>query len=229
MDQPGNFDPVILFEDPNLLVIEKPAGLLSQADGSGAADLVSWLQRYLGRPYVGLVHRLDRNTTGLMVVAKRTKSAQRLSVALQAGKIFRRYRAWLTGDVREPRTWKHFLKKDEHSNRVTVHRHPVPGTKEAILHLTPLTPSTWDGLPITLVQIQLETGRSHQIRAQCSAEGFPLVGDVKYATSKSFKKQPISRPALHSAEIDFPHPIGGKSLHFTSELPEDMKRLGHPR
>src|SRR6476646_8222582 len=89
--------PKIIFEDPNLIVLSKPAGLLSQGEHKGDPNLVDWLRIYLGRPYVGLVHRLDRNTSGIMVVAKRTKAAQRLTEQLQSGKLERTYLAWLEG------------------------------------------------------------------------------------------------------------------------------------
>src|SRR6185312_17156504 len=89
------FTPKILFEDQHLIVLSKPAGLLSQGEKTGDENLVDWLRTYLGRPYVGLVHRLDRNTSGIMVVAKRTKSAQRLTDALQKGDLHRSYLGWV--------------------------------------------------------------------------------------------------------------------------------------
>src|SRR4051812_21602955 len=103
--------PKILFEDPHLLVLDKPAGLLSQGEKTGDENLVDWLRQYLGRPYVGLVHRLDRNTSGVMVIAKRTKSASRLTEALQAGKIDRSYLAWVEGRLERPVRWEHYLWK----------------------------------------------------------------------------------------------------------------------
>ena len=103
-------DPKIIYEDTHLVVLSKPAGLLSQGEKTGDINLVDWLRDYFGRHYVGLVHRLDRNTSGIMVVAKRTKAAQRLTLALQKGELNRIYRAWLIGTLSQPVRWKHFLK-----------------------------------------------------------------------------------------------------------------------
>src|SRR6476620_8069363 len=105
-------NPKIIFEDQHLIVLSKPAGLLSQGEHKGDENLVDWLRAYLGRPYVGLVHRLDRNTSGLMVVAKRTKSAQRLTDSLQKGDLERTYLAWLVGNLKETVQWQHSLVKD---------------------------------------------------------------------------------------------------------------------
>ena len=94
-------NPKIIFEDKNIIVLDKPAGLLSQGDISGEKNLVDWLRRLLGRHYVGLVHRLDRNTSGIMVVAKRTKAAKRLSASLQEGQLNRIYLAWIIGNLKK--------------------------------------------------------------------------------------------------------------------------------
>ncbi|HUP57010.1 MAG TPA: pseudouridine synthase, partial [Bdellovibrionota bacterium] len=141
-------EPVILFEDTHLLVLSKPAGLLSQGEKTGDANLVDWLRDYLGRPYVGLVHRLDRNTSGAMVVAKRTKSANRLSEALKAGQLEREYLAWVEGYVPrlgEPLRWEHRLEKDERTNRVRVLGSAARAGQAAILTATPLQSGAWNG------------------------------------------------------------------------------------
>jgi 23S rRNA pseudouridine1911/1915/1917 synthase len=220
--------PSILFEDTHLLVLSKPAGLLSQGERTGDANLVDWLREYLGRPYVGLVHRLDRNTSGAMVVAKRTKSANRLSEALREGKLEREYLAWVEGYVPrlgEPLRWEHLLEKDERTNRVRVLTPVRPGKagtgKPAILTARPLQAGAWDGQPVSLLRLKLETGRSHQIRAQSSHEGFPLLGDRKYGA----KLAGFPRVALHSWRIRFPHPMSGETLSFEAPLPEDMRGL----
>src|SRR3954466_7112299 len=123
--------PKILFEDQHLVVLSKPAGLLSQGEKTGDENLVDWLRGYFGRNYVGLIHRLDRNTSGLMVVAKRTKSAQRLTDALQDGSLKRTYLAWVVGDLRAPTTWEHWLLKDEAKNVVRAVAKETPGAKSA--------------------------------------------------------------------------------------------------
>ncbi|MGE0614055.1 MAG: RluA family pseudouridine synthase [Bacteriovoracia bacterium] len=212
----GRPAPRILFEDTHLVVLSKPAGLLSQGEHTGDENLVDWLRGHFGRNYVGLVHRLDRNTSGLMVVAKRTKSAQRLTQALQTGKICRSYLAWLSGSLPRPVCWTHWLSKDGDSNTVRVVAPHSPGAKAALLNARPRRPGTWEGSPITLMEIELDTGRSHQIRVQAASEGHPLVGDAKYGSALRFH-----RPALHSFRIRFSHPMSGEELEFVEEFPGD--------
>lgn len=217
----------ILFEDTHLIVLSKEAGLLSQGDDSGEPDLVSQLREYFGRNYVGLVHRLDRNTSGLMVVAKRSKSAERLTRALTTGKLTRAYQAWLCGSLvgTETQRWRHFLLKDESTNTVRSVREGTPQAKEAVLKVTPLAPGRFKGLPIQLAKFELETGRSHQIRVQAATMGHPLVGDRKYGKGASPELMDFARPALHSCEIEFPHPMTHELMRFEEALPNDLESL----
>lgn len=210
-------DVSILFEDPHLIVLSKPAGLLSQADISEEPDLVSWLRVYLKRNYVGLIHRLDRNTSGIMIVAKRTKSAQRLTDALQKGEIQRSYLAWLVGSLDSEVRWTHHLEKDPRTNTVRVVKKAGQG-KIATLSAKPLRKALWRSHLCTLAEIILETGRSHQIRVQAAHEGLPLLGDRKYGKSLDF-----TRVALHSHTLRFPHPMSGDSLTFQAPLPADLQ------
>lgn len=210
--------PEILFEDNHLLVLSKPAGLLSQGEHKGDPNLVDWLRGYLGRPYVGLVHRLDRNTSGLMVVAKRTKSAQRLTESLQTGKLCRSYLAWVEGELPETVKWKHALLKTEKTNTVRVVPETTPKAQVAILSGKRVRTAHFGNSILTLAEFTLETGRSHQIRAQSSHEGFPLLGDAKYGSRVRF-----ARTALHSYRISFPHPMSSEIMDFKTELPEDMR------
>lgn len=219
--------PRLLLEDQHLIVLSKPAGLLSQGEHRGDPNLVDWLRSYLGRPYVGLIHRLDRNTSGIMIVAKRTKAAQRLTDALQKGDIRRTYLGWVIGNFGSPVGnsvhWTHHLKKNPKTNTVQVVN---TGGQEAILTAKPLAYSKLNQTPITLVEFRLETGRSHQIRAQSAYEGFPLLGDHKYSSSKiKFPIPPFPRPALHSFQIEFPHPMTGEWLQLEDPLPPDLKQL----
>lgn len=223
MRLPLPLTPRILEEDTHLLVLSKPAGLLSQGAKGGDPNLVDWLRGYLGRPYVGLIHRLDRNTSGLMVVAKRTKSARRLTLQLQRGRLTRRYRAWLVGRLEHPARWEHFLSKDETRNEVRVVRAAFPGARIAALGVSPLGHGSWRGLSLTLAQLELETGRSHQIRVQAAASGFPLLGDLKYAPPEA--QADFGRPALHSFQLELDHPLSGQRLAFEEPLPEDMRSI----
>ncbi|HCM42105.1 MAG TPA: RNA pseudouridine synthase [Candidatus Omnitrophica bacterium] len=212
--------PRIIFEDSHLIVMDKPAGLLSQEDASGSPSMVDWLRVHFGRNYVGTIHRLDRNTSGIMIFAKRTKSASRLSEALRENKIRRTYLAWLHGNIRDPQKWVHWLLKDEDKNTVKVVSPRTHGAKEAILSLKPLRYAEKNGKKLTLAEIELETGRSHQIRVQCAVKGFPLAGDVKYGQPED---KTFSRPALHSASVSFPHPMTGEIRAYMAELPADLQ------
>jgi len=218
--------PAILFEDPHLIVLSKPAGFLSQGEKKGDANVVDWLRGYLGRHYVGLVHRLDRNVSGVMVAAKRTKAARRLTEALCSDQMSRVYRGWLAGKLSRKARWSHTLLKDEETNltRVVSSRHPKG--KAAVLSVRPLGYGRWEGMDLTLAEFELETGRSHQIRAQAAAEGFPILGDEKYGgPGRRALNKKFGRPALHSFRIRFPHPMTGETLVFEAELPEDMQRI----
>ena len=212
-----------IFEDQHLAVLSKPAGLLSQGEITGDENLVDLLRVHFGRNYVGLVHRLDRNTSGIMVVAKRTKSAQRLTDALQSGRMKRTYLAWVEGELRGEVVWRHHLLKDEKKNLVRVH----PSGSEAVLRARPIRAGKWKTLKVTLIELELETGRSHQIRVQAAHEGYPLLGDVKYGSGTEASRS-FGRPALHSHRLSFPHPMPKEGqeevLHFEAPLPEDMTK-----
>jgi 23S rRNA pseudouridine1911/1915/1917 synthase len=211
-------EPKIIFEDQHLIVLSKPAGLLSQGEHRGDPNLVDWLRNYLARPYVGLIHRLDRNTSGIMIVAKRTKSAQRLTSSLQEGKLFRSYLGWVIGKLSDPVRWSHSLQKNETTNTVKV---ILSGGKASSLIATPKEYGKWNQIHLTLVEFRLETGRSHQIRVQAAFEGFPLLGDKKYGTGT--RDLTFSRVALHSFCLEFPHPMSGEILHFEDPLPSDLQ------
>jgi RluA family pseudouridine synthase len=211
---PSYLCPKILFEDTHLLVLSKPSGLLSQAEHQGDFHLVEGLRLYLRRHYVGLIHRLDRNTSGIMVVAKRSKSARRLTQALIEGTLTRSYLGIVIGNLTKSVRWMHLLHKDSETNHVYVRA----SGKQAILQAMPRQKFSFQNQTLTFVEFLLETGRSHQIRVQASHEGFPLLGDNKYGAKVSFP-----RLALHSHRLIFPHPMSGETLTFEDPLPEDLK------
>ena len=214
----------ILFEDTHLLVLSKAPGLLSQGDSSGEASLVDLLRTHFGRNYVGLIHRLDRNTSGLMVVAKRSKSADRLSEQLKSGELDRRYHAILEGTLPAGRNehWEHWLLKNEATNEVKAVREGTSGAKASALTVHAIRnfthPKTGDAL--TLAGFTLETGRSHQIRVQAAAMKHPLIGDSKYGSRPSLSLFP--RPALHSSSLSFFHPMTRDPMHFEERYAFDM-------
>ena len=212
----------ILFEDQHLLVISKPAGLLSQGDASGDENLVDLLRVRFGRNYVGLIHRLDRNTTGLMVIAKRSKSAERLSAQLQSGELIRKYRALLWGKLEGEHRWEHWLLKNEKTNEVRTVAPKTAGAKFSALRVTSikslLLPHSTT--PLTLAEFELETGRSHQIRAQSAAMHHSLIGDSKYGNSQTSSL--FHRPALHSSFLSFIHPLSKEKMTFEEHTPPDF-------
>ena len=212
--------PTLLYEDTHLIVLSKPAGLLSQGEKTGDENLVDWLRVYLGRNFVGLVHRLDRNTSGVMVVAKRSKSAQRLTDQLQSGKLERTYLAWVQGTLTDQHVWAHHLWKDSKKNTVHVVTASHPRGHPASLLATPIGRGVFKGLSLTLVEFMLQTGRSHQIRVQSAHEKHPLLGDHKYGGSTLFP-----RPALHSHRLAFEHPMSGEIMQIGAPLPQDMAAI----
>lgn len=205
--------PRIIFEDNHLLVAFKPAGFLSQSDGSDAPDMLTYLKDYIkdkynkpGNVYLGLVHRLDRNVSGIMVFARTSKCASRLSEQIRKGSLEKRYRARVTGLLEGEGKLVNYLVKDEKINKVTVYDSEVPGSKKCELEYKALE---FDG-KYTSVDITLLTGRSHQIRAQFSHIGHPLEGDVKYGGKKSGEGI-----GLMSCYLSFNHPTSGERLEFS--------------
>ncbi len=220
-DMERNEEIEILFEDNHLLVVEKPVNMLSQADITGDADLLTCLKQELkqrynkpGNVYLGLVHRLDRPVGGVMVFAKTSKAAARLSEQIRSGLMEKSYFAVVHGIISEPYgRLTDYLSKDQASNTVYVTKNTGEG-KKAVLDYKLM--ASKKGL--SLIKINLITGRSHQIRVQLSHMGHPLYGDQKYG-------QGVNRPgmqlALWSYEISFTHPTLKHRMSFKS-LPKPV-------
>ncbi len=204
----------IIYEDNHLLVVEKPINVPVQADKSGDEDLLTMLKKYLkekynkpGDVYLGLVHRLDRPVGGVMVFAKTSKAASRLSKQVQKHEFKKIYMAVIEGKVSDSGTFKDKLKKDEKTNITRVSE----DGKEAELSYNLI------GFVnnLSLVRISLKTGRSHQIRVQFSSRKIPLYGDQKY-NPKAVKDQ----IALFASKLEFKHPITKEIMSFELPLPE---------
>lgn len=211
-------NPQIIYEDIHVIVISKPAGLLSQGEHTGDPNVVDWCRKHFGRNYVGLIHRLDRNVSGIMVIAKRSKSAQRLTEALQNGELRRTYLAWVEGTLSKPEKWEDYLVRDESENISRIATSSDSNAKKAVLSVIPIRSLQVNAAKISLVEFELQTGRSHQIRAQASHRKHVIVGDKKYGGEIKL----IQRPALHSFRISFPHPMSKEILNFEAPLPSDM-------
>jgi len=209
----------ILFEDNHLLVVEKPINIPVCEDESKDLDLLSILKNYLkekyqkpGNVYLGLVHRLDRPVGGVMVFAKTSKAASRLSKQVAEHKLEKVYLAVVCGKVPDNGECFDYLMKNTKKNQsfVTDKSHG----KEA--RLTYERVSYQEGL--SLVKIYLKTGRSHQIRVQFSSRGFPLVGDAKYNPEHDGKMN----VALFAHQLSFYHPVTKEKMTFKLELPNRM-------
>ena len=173
----------VLYEDNHLLVVEKPANVPVQADASGDEDLLTVCKGYIkeryqkpGEVYLGLVHRLDRPVGGVMVFARTSKAAARLTEQFSAHKAQKRYAAIVEGSAPAEGRLTDFLLKNESTNTTTVVKEGTPGAKQARLGYRTLARA--DGL--SLLDVNLQTGRPHQIRVQLSHAGFPIRGDQRY-------------------------------------------------
>mgnify|MGYP000185405367 CR=1 FL=1 len=206
----------IIFEDNHVLVIEKPVNIPSQEDLTGDMDVLSMCKAYLkkkyqkpGNVFCGLVHRLDRPVGGLMVFAKTSKAASRLSDQIRSKKMKKKYIALVEHTVqKDSATLKHYLKKNKSKNITEVQAKPFADAKEAILNYQVLKNDKLS----TFVEIELITGRSHQIRSQFSFIGHPLFGDKKYKATQPFKEKGI---ALFSSYLSFKHPTKEEVLEFS--------------
>ncbi len=201
----------VLYEDRYIVVAEKPRGVLSE--GSDRGGMPSLLRDVCGCPLY-TVHRLDRETAGIMVFAKDGKVAGVLSAALQAGKFFKEYAAVVRG-VPEPREGEmcDLLFRDASRGKSFVVKRERQGVRRARLtYRTERTVADGDG-PLSLIYVTLDTGRTHQIRVQFASRGMPLFGDGRYGGRE---RAPLG---LFARRLSFPHPVSGKTLSFELPLP----------
>jgi 23S rRNA pseudouridine1911/1915/1917 synthase len=214
----------ILYEDNHLLVVEKPVNILSQGDITGDRDLLTILKEDIkvrynkpGKVYLGLVHRLDRPVGGVMVFARTSKAASRLSEQVRNRTFKKEYLAVVHGKP-EPGEGhlEHYLLKDEKTNVVKVVSDDTDGKpgKKAVLEYKVI--SSRENL--SLVKVSLLTGRNHQIRVQFSTIGNPLYGDQKYGVKYARAGQQI---ALWSNRITIQHPVGKQEMIFQSNPPDE--------
>ncbi|MCM1569004.1 MAG: RluA family pseudouridine synthase [Roseburia sp.] len=234
----------ILYEDKELLVIHKPAGLATQTGAVGQSDVVSELKNYLRRegglqsakdsqpengypqPYLGVVHRLDQPVEGLLVFAKNKKSTSALSKQLQEGGLHKRYYAMVWGKppLGEGELVDYLYKDKENRARIVTGQQSLyPEAKPArlryrLLQYFPAVSERPEGT--SLLDVEIETGRFHQIRAQMAHAGMPLLGDVKYGTEASIafgRNRGIKYVALCAYQLILRHPADGREMHFETE------------
>ena len=213
-------EPLILWEDNHLLIVSKPAGMLVQGDITGDRCLKDWAEedvarrfRKPGKAFIGLPHRLDRPTSGLVVLAKTSKALARMNEVFSGRDIQKTYWAIVEGHVDPPNgRLVHHIVRDGKTKKSFVSQRP--DAQEAILRYQILE----KGDRYSLVEIDLETGRHHQIRVQLQAIGHPIKGDLKYGSKRS---NPDGGIHLHARRISFIHPVSQERIEVLAPLPEE--------
>lgn len=213
----------VIYDDNQVVVAIKPPNIPTQADESGDEDMLSLIKAFVkekynkqGQAFIGLVQRLDRPTGGVMMFARNSKAAARLTAQIQNGDVQKTYFAVVKGTPKKPKArLENYLKKDEKNNKVAICAMTETGAKKAVLDYEVI--SSKNGL--SLLKINLETGRTHQIRVQMAGIGCPLFGDAKYGAPENSNAS-TKNLALWAAELEFRHPTEDKVLVFKVNPPE---------
>ena len=212
----------ILFEDNHLLLINKKPGILTQGDKTGDKSLIDLAKYYIkkkynkpGNVFIGLPHRIDRPTSGIVILSKTSKSLSRISKLFKEKKIEKKYWAIVKNKI-ENKEGKliHFLKKNQKKNKSFVQKEKKDDHLKAELEYKLIKKMK----NYFLYEIKLITGRHHQIRAQLSYIGSPIKGDIKYGFKRTNKDGSIS---LHSREINFIHPVKKNKIQIIAPTPDD--------
>lgn len=201
---PLTFKDIVLYEDNHLLVVNKPAGILTQGDETGDLDLHSAAKAYVkeaynkpGDVFLGLVHRLDRPVSGVMVFPRTSKAASRLTKQFKVRSVDKRYLAMVEGKMSGGGTLINYVRKDHRKVRIVSEAHPKGLRAELSYKVLAQVGKT------SLVDIKLATGRPHQIRVQLAKQGHPIVGDFKYGGKTELDGRNL---ALHSYALEILHP-----------------------
>ena len=218
----NKFNLQILYEDNHIIVINKRAGDIVQGDKTGDQPLSDVVKGYIvdkynkpGNVYLGVVHRLDRPTTGIVIFSKTSKALSRLNKLFADKDIKKTYWAIVKSKPeKEQDTLIHWLKKNPKNNKSTAYINEISDSKKAILHYEII--KQLDNY--ALLEVNLETGRHHQIRSQLSKIGSPIKGDLKYGFDRSNKDASIH---LHARHISFIHPVKKEAIQITAPLPKD--------
>ena len=212
----------VLHEDNHIIVINKRAGDIVQGDKTGDKPLLDVVKEYIkdkynkpGNVFLGTVHRLDRPTTGIVIYARTSKALERLNKMLRDKTIKKTYWAIVQQQPKKTTdTLTNYLKKNPKNNKSTAFTKEVQGSKKAILHYKTL--KNLDNY--SLLEVDLETGRHHQIRVQLSNIGSIIKGDLKYGAKRSNKDASIH---LHARKIQFTHPVSKELIKITAPTPSD--------
>ena len=212
----------VLFEDNHLLIVNKRPGDIVQGDKTGDLPLSEVAKQYIAKKYhkpgavfLGVVHRLDRPTSGVVVFARTSKALSRLNTQFSSRDVSKTYWA-LVKNTPAPNkgTLKHYLVRNPKQNKSYAHDKEVPQSKHAVLHYSCIKQLQ----NYALLEIDLETGRHHQIRSQLAAIGSPIKGDLKYGADRSNSNGSIH---LHARKIELTHPVRKEPLIITAPLPND--------
>jgi len=215
----------IIFIDNHLIAVTKPAGLLTQPDRNTDESLIDqtrqWLKEKYNKPnniFLGLVHRLDRNVSGVVLFARTSKAASRLSKQFREGTPKKHYRAIVLGKLKEEHTTLvHYLRKEK-SLRATVFPRETPTAKRSELSYEVINALENK----SLLEVSLSTGRFHQIRAQMAFIGHPIIGDVKYGAPEPLPNQEI---ALYAHKLVFSHPVSNEEITLTAPEPKTWEQF----
>ena len=211
-----------VYEDNHIIIVDKEVGEIVQGDKTGDTPLSETVKQYLkekyakpGNVFCGVVHRLDRPVSGLVIFAKTSKALSRLNRMLAERKIHKTYRAIVQGRPQQSEgRLVNWITQTERNNKSYAHDREVPGSKRAELTYRTLA----SGDRFSLIEISLITGRKHQIRVQLSAMGNPIKGDLKYGAKRS---NPDGGISLRAHRIEFEHPVSHEQIAVEAPVPAD--------
>ena len=212
----------VVYEDNHVIIVNKSSSEIVQGDKTGDKPLSETVKEYIkeayakpGNVFLGVVHRLDRPVSGLVMFARTSKALPRLNDMFRSGEVSKKY--WAIVKDAPPKqhdTLEHWLVRNEKQNRSVAYDHEVPNSKEARLHYKVI--STTDRY--ALLEVQLFTGRHHQIRCQLSHIGLTIKGDLKYGSPRS---NPDGGISLHSRKVNFVHPVSKVDTIIEAPVPDD--------
>lgn len=208
----------VLYEDNHIIIVCKASGEIVQGDKTGDRPLSEMVKDYIktayakpGNVFLGVVHRLDRPVSGVVVFARTSKALARLNDMFRRGEVHKTYWALTHNSPGEREgTITHWLVRNEKQNKSYAYDHEVPGAKKAVLNYRVIGRTD----NYNLIEIHLLTGRHHQIRCQLAHIGCPIKGDLKYGAKRS---NPDGSISLHASEVRFIHPVSGKEIHVVTE------------
>lgn len=212
----------VIYEDNHIIIVNKRSGEIVQGDKTGDRTLADEVKAYIkekyakpGNVYLGVAHRLDRPVWGLVVFAKTSKALARLNDMFRNGDVHKTYWAICQNTPQEPEaTLTHWITRNEKQNKSYAYDKEVPGSKKAMLHYKIINNSEH----YTLVEVQLMTGRHHQIRCQLAKIGCPIKGDLKYGARRS---NPDGSISLLARRVELIHPVSKKPICVESDIPDD--------